>query len=444
MRRRKQRKWTLKTFLKLTLCIVAGIVLFSGGKALGKYFEYRDFSWAGVKEALSQWSMPSLSELPTLEEIYTWPVISMFVDRSEEEAASLQRMQRHETEEGEVILDGEAINILMMGIDARDPNENSRSDTMILLSVDPEEKQVALISIPRDTRIATSNGSVKKINAVNADSGPEAACKVVGNLLHTEVDHYVLLNFNSFINIVDILGGVDMDVEMDMYHEDNFNPELEIDLKKGEQHLDGRSALQYVRYRGGATADIGRTQRQQKFLKAMADKMISIGAIKKIPNLWAEVKSGIRTDLSITDMGSLAKVALALQDAEIHSQTLPGTATMIDGVSYWNVNKSAMPTLISDVRAGKTVDMGEDREVKPAKSKDDSEMDAATSPEGSIPQTEDAEISDISSIMPDNFWIEDTTVTEDGENIEEESFAEGGESPLGDMTEPAPPEKESL
>jgi LCP family protein required for cell wall assembly len=158
---------------------------------------------------------------------------------------------------------GKPVNILVMGIDARNAEQNSRSDTMIVASIDRKTKQVVMVWIPRDTRVQVSANRYDKINSVNVLKGPEEACKVAGKLLDTRIDYYVITNFGGFEKIIDILGGVNIDVETAMTHYDP-NPKLSINLSSGPQRLNGAQALSYVRYRGGPTADIGRTVRQQK------------------------------------------------------------------------------------------------------------------------------------------------------------------------------------
>ncbi len=334
MKDRKKRTLYMPVLVVLLCLLVAGLV-FAGGRFIGQ----------GLTEGFE-----------------TLPVFSLFAgaDREQEEAEALQDMQAKTDQNGDPLEDGEAINILLLGIDARDPDENTRSDTMILLSVDAENKEAALISIPRDTKITTRGGVTEKINAVNASEGPRAAAREAGRLLNIYVDRYMVVNFNTFINVVDILGGVDLYVEMDMFHFDDWDPELQIELFEGQQHLDGFHALQYVRYRGGATADIGRTQRQQKFLKALAEKAFRVGSITKIPRLWAEVRSGVNTDLSVSDIGSLVKVAGAMRESEIHNQTVPGNPRMIGGASYWVADEKQLETLVQDVRRGETLTVAGD------------------------------------------------------------------------------------
>lgn len=258
---------------------------------------------------------------------------------------------------------GKTVNILFMGIDARDAKSNSRSDTMILASINTKTKKIALISIPRDTHIKNTLGRSEKINSVNYNKGPEAACDEVGNLLDTRVDYYVVTNFNGFGKIVDTLGGVHINVENNMYHADNINSELAINIHKGYQYLDGQTALAYVRYRGGPTADIGRTQRQQQFIKALAKEMIQAKTVFKLPKLLPEISKNIHTNIPFKDMLYLATVAKDFEDpGTIVSQTLPGYpyTDPSTGASYWEVDREIASTIIEDLLNGKTFDIVSD------------------------------------------------------------------------------------
>lgn len=248
---------------------------------------------------------------------------------------------------------GETINVLFMGIDARDGEKNSRSDTMILASIDSQNNKVAMVSIPRDTRIKNTFGRDEKINSVNYTKGPEAACKEVGKLLDVRVEHYVITNFDGFGEIVDTLGGVDIDVETNMVHRD---VSYSINLSKGYQHLNGDQALQYVRYRGGPTADIGRTQRQQKFIKALAEQMFQTNTITKLPKLLPQIVKYVDTNISMQDMLHLAQIARKIDIQNITTQTLPGYpyTDPSSGASYWEADKTKAKILVSSLLQGKT------------------------------------------------------------------------------------------
>jgi len=267
---------------------------------------------------------------------------------------------------------GKAINILLMGIDARDAKANSRSDTMIVASIDPGTKKIAMVSIPRDTRIKNSSGKYDKINSINYTDGPEEACKQVGKLLDTRIDYYVVTNFGGFGDIVDALGGVHINVESNMRHADPVNPELAINISKGYQYLNGKQALAFVRYRGGPTADIGRTENQQKFIKALAGEMLQSKTILKLPQLIPQLNKNVHTNLPVKDMIYLANMAKKLDMENIAAQTLPGYFyhDNITGASYWEADKKIASILIESLLKGETFKVVGDApaNAQPAKS----------------------------------------------------------------------------
>lgn len=253
------------------------------------------------------------------------------------------------------------VNILFMGVDARSAETNSRSDTMILACIDKQASKVVLIWIPRDTRIEVSKGRYDKINSVNAVKGPEAACKAVSDLLNTRVDYYVVTNFQGFVKIIDTLGGVHIDVETDMRHYDP-DPNLRINLAKGPQVLNGQDALRYVRYRGGPTADIGRTARQQKFIKAVIAEMFTTKNIFKLPELVPQLLAHVKTNLPATEVTSLANLAQKFNTGNVVTQTLPGYSFTDPktGASYWQADEKVTPRLISALFAGETFEVIQD------------------------------------------------------------------------------------
>ena len=251
---------------------------------------------------------------------------------------------------------GKPINMLFMGIDDRENKSNTRSDTMIVVSIDPKEKKMVMVSIPRDTRVKDALGRSDRINSINYTKGPEAACKVVSDLMGVPVNYYVITNFAGFGKIVDILGGVDLDVETDMYH---WDVSYIIDLKKGYQHLNGDQALQYVRYRGGPTADIGRTQRQQKFIKALAKQMFQAKTVLRLPELVPEISKNVKTNIPVSDMPYLAKLAQSIDTSTINGQTLPGYPYTDpgNGASYWEPDRAKAKTILAALREGKSFDV---------------------------------------------------------------------------------------
>lgn len=259
------------------------------------------------------------------------------------------------------IIPGGRLNVLFMGIDARTNGDNSRSDTMILASIDKRTNKAVMVWIPRDTRVEVSNGHYDKINSVNYLHGPEEACKVTGDLLGLKVNYYITTNFDGFAEIIDILGGVHIDVETNMYHADP-DPKLYINLSKGMQLLSGDDALRYVRYRGGPTADIGRTQRQAKFMKALMDEMISTSTITKIPELLPKLLDNVKTNVPLKEFGTLANMARHFSPENMITQTLPGYSFTDPGTgaSYWHADEEITPGMIDALFAGESFEVMSD------------------------------------------------------------------------------------
>ncbi len=244
------------------------------------------------------------------------------------------------------------VNILVLGIDYGD-NEVSgspkRSDTLIVASVDPVAGTVSVLSIPRDTRVAIPGRSgYDKIAHAYAYGGPQLSARTVEAFLGIPINYYVTLDWQGFISVVDILGGVDMYVEQDMNYEDPYCG-LSIHLKKGFQHLDGEKAGQYVRYRHDELGDIGRVQRQQRFLKAMSDEMLQVGTLVKLPALTTTIRQYVASDMPPLVMLRLANTLKGFRDGGLKSELLPGRFATIDGLSYWVPDKEGTKALVRDL-----------------------------------------------------------------------------------------------
>lgn len=204
----------------------------------------------------------------------------------------------------------EPVNILLMGVDARGfvKGEIPRSDSMMVVSLDPVKKKYHLFSILRDTYVDIPGHKKNRINTA-ITHGPNTAMKAVGELLGIPIQYYVYTDFQGFIKLVDAVGGVDFYVEKDMYYPSKADKhEYDIDLKQGDQHLDGIKALQYVRFRHDATSDYTRTERQRAFFKAISDKFITTTSILKLPTIIEQVSPFVDTNLSVDDMWKLASV----------------------------------------------------------------------------------------------------------------------------------------
>jgi len=244
------------------------------------------------------------------------------------------------------------VNILVLGVDER-ADDVGRSDTMFLVTVDTSTKEVQMLSIPRDTRVKIPGFGWDKINHAFAEGKSKLSQKAVEDLLGIPIDYYLAVNFAGFNKVVDAVGGVDINVEKRMYYQDPYddNGGLVIDLRPGQQHMDGPKAIQYVRYRD-EDGDIGRVQRQQKFIKAMLDQVTSPGVIVRVPAIIREVSGSVQTDMSTSDMASLAKLLNDAQKKGLVTDMVPGRPAYIREISYWLPDVVGLRQHIAQIQGG--------------------------------------------------------------------------------------------
>lgn len=245
---------------------------------------------------------------------------------------------------------GSRVNILALGVDDGEygagDDQPRRSDTIMLLSIDPSTDSAHVLSIPRDTAVRIpSHKGVDKIAHAHAYGGPQLVMRTVSELLGIPIHYYVEADFNGFEQIVDILGGVDLYVEQNMNYEDPY-ADLLIDLRQGFQHLDGERAGQYVRFRHDELGDIGRVQRQQKFIQAVADKVLQPATVLKVPTLASAIKQNLRTDMSAVQMLRVANAVISLKRENIRTVMLPGNFGDMENVSYWIMDKEETKSLV--------------------------------------------------------------------------------------------------
>ena len=225
--------------------------------------------------------------------------------------------------------------VMIMGVDER-ADDVGRSDTLMIATLDPDKNQAALLSVPRDTRVKIKGHGFDKINAAYADGGRKLTQETFESLLNTHIDHYIKINVHGFTKIIDALGGIDIDVEKRMYYEDPWDDDggLYIDLQPGMQHMDGKTAITYVRYRD-EEGDIGRIKRQQNFMKAVMDKLVSPTIIPKLPAIVSAVSDSVETDMSVSEILSFLGTLQDAKDNGLKSEMLPGKPVYIEGISYW-------------------------------------------------------------------------------------------------------------
>ena len=234
----------------------------------------------------------------------------------------------------------ERMNVLVVGTDA-DENGSGRADSIMVFNVDLQNDRVNVVSIPRDSRVEIpGRKNPDKINHSYAYGGIELTKETVSNLLGVPIDYYAVTNFSGFENIVELLGGVYIDVPKKMKTHTWYG---DIDLEPGYQLLDAQQALGFVRYRYDAGGDIARAERQQMFFKAVYSRIVSMEDVSKLPQVITALLGMVDTDLSYVQMMALVNNYKGVDlDTAFTMETLQGAPQTINGGSYWILDEDAV------------------------------------------------------------------------------------------------------
>ena len=243
--------------------------------------------------------------------------------------------------------------ILFLGVDASenpdDPWTGTRTDTIILVNVDPKTRSVNALSIPRDSKVyLPRDNGVNKINSAHAIGGVEMTKKTVENTLGVHIDRYVVVHDEAVKEIVDAMDGLDVYVEKPMHYHD-YSGKLHIDFDKGNHHLTGQQAVEYLRFRHDALGDIGRTQRQQWLLRSLMTKLKQPSTITKIPDIISVAKKYIKTDMSFYEMSQYAGLMKHVDMDKIEVSMLPGAPSQRGYISYWILDPEKTQEVINRV-----------------------------------------------------------------------------------------------
>ena len=224
------------------------------------------------------------------------------------------------------------INILIAGLDSTDSVE--RSDALAIAIIDIDSKTIKIMSIPRDSRVFIPRRGWDKIGHAHAFGKISLLKEVIVNLFGLPINYHMVLDFKTFPAIIDLIGGVTIDVEKRLVYND-YAGKLFINIPKGIQTLDGKNALHYVRFRNDPLGDIGRVTRQQKFAKELVKKLQSPSIWPKLPELITEAAKMINTDMSPAQAIQLASYFRDIKDSDIKLFTMPGRVAYIGALSYW-------------------------------------------------------------------------------------------------------------
>ena len=234
------------------------------------------------------------------------------------------------------------VSILFIGVDDSEArhqgDSNSRSDALLLATLNIKNKSVKLVSIPRDSYVYIPEvGYRDKITHAHAFGGTSATIETVEELFDIPVDYYVKMNFNAFIDVVDALGGIEVEVPYDRIEKDE-NDKYTIHLKKGLQHLDGKHALALARTRKLDT-DVERGKRQQMILQAIMKEAVSVKSVTKYGDVIEAVGDNMKTDMTFDEMKSFFEYAKGGMP-QVDTLSLKGYDDMSTGIYYWKLDET--------------------------------------------------------------------------------------------------------
>jgi LCP family protein required for cell wall assembly len=213
----------------------------------------------------------------------------------------------------------ERVRVLVLGLDYVEGASAQRSDTILVASL--REGDVRLLAIPRDTHVKFPDGRVEKANAAYAFGGAELARRVISNFLGIDIKYYVVVDYNGFEKLVDLAGGVAINVERPLKDDKTKPP---IDIPAGNQRLNGKTALGYIRYRDTITGDLGRLQRQRQLLEAFLRQGVREKSLDGLQQMITTAHQHIETNLAPVSIYRLAQRLQNLRPEQVQIKQVPG------------------------------------------------------------------------------------------------------------------------
>lgn len=240
----------------------------------------------------------------------------------------------------------ERVSILMVGTD--NSKGKGLADTIMVAMVTPRTGEISVVSIPRDSRVEIPGVGYTRINASHSYGGLPLTMQTVQLLLGIPIDHYIEVNVPGLVKLVDAIGGVDIDVEKRMRYTDR-SQNLRIDLQPGLQHLDGYQAMGYVRFRHDALGDIGRMERQRKFLHAVMKRLFSPEHVLDLPKVADTFVKTVNTDLTVRDINALRRIVEVNGPDAIRTASLPATPVRVGGASMLELDPEGVRETVEKV-----------------------------------------------------------------------------------------------
>ena len=259
---------------------------------------------------------------------------------------------RQEANRGEIDVrfDGYT-NVLVLGLDDvvnMDNDEEKRADAILLISMENATGKVRILNIPRDTWVEMpQNKGETRLSNVYAVGGAPLMVRTINQMFDISIHQYVVIDLATFGRIVDAVGGIDLYVEQNMDYDDP-EAELSIHMRQGYRHLDGKGAEYYLRYRSDDLGDLGRTQRQQKFVKAFYAKLLRVDTLPKIPAIADIIKQNVTTSAELFDSVHIGNVIRKLSIEPPRTIMLPGDFSRNDD-TVWIMDRAATDEIIHEL-----------------------------------------------------------------------------------------------
>ena len=274
---------------------------------------------------------------------YTYSVYHSLTNAVDTMHQPIEREKSEKRTEDITLTKQDPFSVLMLGVDERE-GDSGRSDTMIVLSVNPKQNSIKMLSIPRDTRTEiVGRGTVDKINHAYAFGREEMSIATVENLLDIPIDYYVKINMEGFQDIVDAVGGIQVQNNLDFTNDGHH-------YTKGLINLNGEEALSFVRMRyDDPNGDFGRQERQRQVVQGVINKGASFSSLTRFGSIFAALGDNVRTDVTFNEMLDIQK-NYRNSFGSIDQLQLTGNGTKINGIYYLEVPKENIQATQNELR----------------------------------------------------------------------------------------------
>lgn len=277
---------------------------------------------------------------------FAWKLSDVAADTQE----TLDRGEKSELRDVSVDPKVDNFSVLFLGVDNRDGELDGLSDAMLLATFNKNEHSVKITSIPRDSLVNIPGRGEDKITHAHAFGGTDLAVRTVEDLFDIPVDYFVKVNFEAFIEIINALGGIEVDVPFTFSEQDSLGNKGAITLQEGQQLLDGEEALAYARMRKqDPTGDIGRGQRQQQVIEALIRKSASLSSIRNYDKVLQSVENHMSMNLTFGNLISLHRYAGSVDNIE--QLQLEGENSYINNIFYYQLYPESVNQISQTLKA---------------------------------------------------------------------------------------------